>query len=55
MQSPALENYFNSHINPKLDKELQKLLYYINPEYIDAFQNFRLSVLWTIAENEQEL
>lgn len=53
MQSLNLEKYFDSHINPNLDQELQKILWYINPEYIDAFNNFRLSVLWTIAENNQ--
>ena len=52
MQSLNLEKYFDSHINPNLDVELQKILWYINPEYIDAFNNFRLSVLWTIAENK---
>jgi hypothetical protein len=45
MQSENLEKYFDKHINPNLDKELQKILYFINPEYIDAFNNFRLTVL----------
>lgn len=50
MKSPNLEAYFDTHINPNLDQELLKILKYINPEYIEAFQNFRLSVLWTLAE-----
>lgn len=50
MKSPALEKYFDSNINPNLDQELQKILWYINPEYIEAFNSFRLSVLWTLAE-----
>lgn len=53
MKSPNLEKYFDSHINPNLDQELLKILRYINPEYIEAFQNFRLSVLWTLAEEKE--
>lgn len=54
MQSENLEKYFDKHINPNLDKELQKILYFINPEYIDAFNNFRLTVLWTLAKENQD-
>jgi hypothetical protein len=54
MQSENLEKYFDSHINPNLDQELQKILWYINPEYIDAFNNFRLTVLWTLAKQNQD-
>ena len=54
MQSLNLEKYFDSHINPNLDKEFEKILFYINPEYIDAFKNFRLSVLWTLANENQD-
>ena len=54
MQSKNLDEYFKKHLNPNLDQELQKILFYINPEYIEAFQNFRLSVLGTLAENEIE-
>lgn len=53
MKSPNLEAYFDTHINPNLDQELLKILKYINPEYIEAFQNFRLSVLWTLAEEHE--
>ncbi|NDK07679.1 hypothetical protein EOM39_00360 [Candidatus Gracilibacteria bacterium] len=53
MKSPNLEKYFDSHINPNLDQELLKILKYINPEYIEAFQNFRLSVLGTLAVEKE--
>ncbi len=54
MQSINLDKYFDSHINPDIDSELKRILSYINPEYIEAFQNFRLSVLWTLAEQNEE-
>ncbi len=51
MVSQALQAHFDTQSLWSLDEKFAKILRFIDPTYIEAFNNFRNSVLWVLAEN----
>lgn len=51
MVSQALQAHFDAQAVWWLDEKFAKILRFIDPNYLEAFNNFRSHVLWVLAAN----
>jgi len=48
MNSPKLDQYFKDTNPDDLQNRLEDILYFIDPKYVEDFNNYRKTILLTI-------